>query len=146
MVSLIFLNPSAAVTICNQQSTEVYHEKTPLQFYYSIASISHHSNNFQKLPYDKADMSVKRIDAFRIEDPGRRAVYSNLSSILRHCPKSSPARLQRLRRRQAEIIQEGPATIPEQYATGQDPGYADRKYWYTNRACLLGLRPVCGRW
>jgi hypothetical protein len=41
-----------------------------------------------KIPYDKAAIPVKRIDAFRIDDPGQRAVLFDQYKLMRHCPKS----------------------------------------------------------
>jgi hypothetical protein len=45
---------------------------------------------YQKLPYDKVAMSVKRIDAFRKGDPGRGAVLFD-PKPMRRCPESLPA-------------------------------------------------------
>jgi len=81
----------------------------------------------QEKPYDNTVMPVKRIDAFRIGSLGRRAALFDPYKPMRHWPKSLPARLQGAGRKnlfspfgnQAEIIQEGPATIPEKYARVQ---------------------------
>jgi len=75
---------------------------------------------------------------------------------MRHCPKSLPALRQGPSLKesalsfgnQAEIIQEGPSTIPEQYALGPDSGNADRKIGILRRVlkpdhepCFKALMP-----
>jgi len=140
---LILLTPPAVVIICNLKSTEANNAKTPPHIFLpgqaAIPII------IQKLPYDKAATPVKRIDAFQIGDPGRRAVLFDPYKLMRYCPKL----LQHYYRgsslkepaspfgNQAEIIKAGPATIPEQFASGPDPGDTGRK----SRDSFVSLNP-----
>jgi len=89
----------------------------------------------QELPYDNAAVHVKRIDAFSNWWP--RAGSSSFRPIQTHAPlpevfasattggwTEEPASPFQNR---VEFVQEGTATIPEQFASGPDPGNADRE-------------------